>query len=226
MKKANPIISLHGINKNYHRGNEIVHALQGVDIAIEKGDFIAFMGASGSGKSTLLNIIGGLDQCTSGSYFLDTQEVAKIPEKKWIYLRRKWFGYVFQAFHLIPTLTVKENIELPLLFAGKQQLGGRIQDTLVEIGLDHRVDHLPSQLSGGEMQRTAIARAIVHNPPILIADEPTGNLDSDNADIIFRLFQTLNQKHNITILCATHDAQLAKQCSRIVHMKDGIIWED
>ncbi|MDD4028322.1 MAG: ABC transporter ATP-binding protein [Caldisericia bacterium] len=226
MKNPNSLILLTKISKNYHRGNETVHALQEVDLSIERGDFIAFMGASGSGKSTLLNVIGGLDQCSSGSYLLNGVEVSKVPEKKWIYLRRQWFGYVFQSFHLIPTLTVKENIELPLLFAGKQKLQDKIHNTLVEIGLDHRMNHLPSQLSGGEMQRTAIARAVVHNPPILIADEPTGNLDSENATMIFRLFQTLNQKHNITILCATHDPALAKQCSRIVLMKDGTMWEE
>lgn len=226
MTNPDPIIRLQEVYKNYHRGNETVHALQSADISIYKGDFIAFMGASGSGKSTLLNVIGGLDRCTKGSYLLDGTEVSNFSEKKWVYVRRKWFGYVFQSFHLIPTLTVKENVELPLLFAGKQSLRERIPSVLTEIGLGHRMHHLPSQLSGGEMQRTAIARAIIHNPPILIADEPTGNLDSTNATMIFQLFQSLNKNHQITILCATHDNELAKQCSRIVHMKDGTIWEE
>jgi putative ABC transport system ATP-binding protein len=221
MKDNCSIIQTISLNKNYVRGNEIVHALKDCTINIQAGEFITIMGASGSGKTTLLNILGGLDTLTSGEYILEGVNVTKYKEKKWTILRRKLFGYVFQSFYLIPTLSVFENVELPLLFSKKKISDEYIDSVLTAVGIIHRKEHLPSQLSGGEMQRTAIARALVQKPKILIIDEPTGNLDSKNANTIFQLFEELNQKNKITIVCATHDIELVKRSSRILKIKDG-----
>jgi putative ABC transport system ATP-binding protein len=221
MKDNCSIIQTISLNKNYVRGNEIVHALKDCTVNIQAGEFITIMGASGSGKTTLLNILGGLDTLTSGEYILEGVNVTKYKEKKWTILRRKLFGYVFQSFYLIPTLSVFENVELPLLFSKKKISDEYIDSVLTAVGIIHRKEHLPSQLSGGEMQRTAIARALVQKPKILIIDEPTGNLDSKNANTIFQLFEELNQKNKITIVCATHDIELVKRSSRILKIKDG-----
>ena len=221
MKDNCSIIQTISLNKNYVRGNEIVHALRDCTVNIQAGEFVSIMGASGSGKTTLLNILGGLDTLTSGEYILDGVNVTKYKEKKWTILRRQLFGYVFQSFYLIPTLSVFENVELPLLFSKKKISDEYVDSVLTAVGIIHRKEHLPSQLSGGEMQRTAIARALVQKPKILIIDEPTGNLDSKNANTIFQLFEELNQKNKITIVCATHDIELAKRSSRILKIKDG-----
>lgn len=219
----NMILNAIGITKLYQRGTETVRALNNVDLSIEKGEMVGVVGPSGSGKSTLLNLLGGFDSPTNGRIYLKGLEISRMKEKELTMIRRKEIGYVFQQFNLLPTLTVRENVAIPLIFSGKKD-NGNIDKVLNMIGLSNRANHLPSQISGGEMQRTAIARALIHSPDILIADEPTGNLDSELASSIFRLFQSINQ-HGKTILIVTHNLDLAKQCSRCLHIKDGLLTE-
>ncbi len=217
---SSPAVHLHQVSKVYHRGTEEVHAVENVSLTIEPGSFVCLLGSSGSGKSTLLHMIGCLDQPSDGKLFLDEMEIPR-QEKKRIEIRRKYFGFIFQQFFLIPTLTVEENILLPLVFMKKQKDDHALDNILNLVHLEHRRKHRPSQLSGGEMQRVAIARALMNDPKILIADEPTGNLDSKNSREMFQLFQDLNQKTQMTIICATHNQELAKLSSRILTIKDG-----
>lgn len=215
----NTILNAIGISKFYRRGAETVRALDNVSLSIERGEMVAVVGPSGSGKSTLLNLLGGFDTPSEGKIYLKGLEISSMKEKELTLLRREGIGYVFQNFHLLPTLTVRENVSIPLIFSRKRD-NGRVEEALTMVGLLSRASHLPSQISGGEMQRTAIARALIHDPDILLADEPTGNLDSEMAASIFRLFQSINQ-HGKTILIVTHNMELAKQCSRCLHIKDG-----
>ena len=217
------IIKAQNLHKSFQRGEETVNALNGVSIDIQEGEFLSIVGSSGSGKTTFLNIISCLDKPTSGSLWIGSEEVSTYSEKKLISVRRHYFGFIFQYFFLIPTLTVNENIQLPLMFAGKKKTKEEMVTLLSRIGLEKRQHHLPGQLSGGEMQRVAIARALINDPKIIIADEPTGNLDSTNSQLIFDLFHQLNKELGVTIICATHNLELAKQSDRIIYLKDGFI---
>jgi putative ABC transport system ATP-binding protein len=215
-----PEIRIEAVSKIYQRGTEEVHAVDNVSLSIDPGSFVCLVGASGSGKSTLLHMIGCLDQPSSGKLFLDDLEIPR-SEAKRIAIRRSNFGFIFQQFFLIPTLNVEENILLPLTFSRKIPREGALSDILQLVHLEHRRKHRPSQLSGGEMQRVAIARALMNDPLVLIADEPTGNLDSQNSHQVFELFQELNQSTGMTVICATHNLELASMSSRVLHLKDG-----
>lgn len=217
----NTIIQLENVSKDYHRGVETVHAVQHANFNISKGEYVAIVGHSGSGKTTLMNIIGCLDRPTSGSVIIDGVHIEKSSEKELTELRKQKIGFVFQQFFLIPTLTVTQNVALPGLFTKQNRLNDA-QKLLDLVGLSKRTDHFPNQLSGGEMQRVAIARSLVNNPSILLADEPTGNLDSHNAEIIINLFERLN-KQGVTVVMVTHNPDLVKRCSRTVHIEDGIV---
>jgi putative ABC transport system ATP-binding protein len=225
------IIKAESLTKVYKMGREEIHAVADVSVNIEKGKFYSFVGPSGSGKSTLLNLLGVLDSPSRGRLTIFEEEIYNGDKKRNLsqgiltVIRRKYFGFVFQNFYLLPTLTVSENISLPLLFLKKKTESGQILNVLQKLGLEGRGRHLPSQLSGGEMQRVAIGRALVANPQIIIADEPTGNLDSKNAAMVFEVFKKLSQE-GITVLTATHDVQLAQTCSdKIIRLKDGKIVE-
>jgi len=200
-----------------------VHVLDDVSLDIASGDFTVFMGASGSGKSTLLNLIGAVDRPTRGRVFLGDLETSTLTESGLTRLRRTSIGFVFQFFHLIPTLNVAENVAFPLSLAGagKKEVGERSAAALDEVGLSARAKHFPNELSGGEMQRVAIARAIIHRPPLLLADEPTGNLDSKNGSMILDLIRTVHEKHGPTIVMATHSDRAAAYGDYIVRVDDG-----
>jgi len=219
------ILKAEGIRKTYYGGEAPVEAVRGVDLHLESGDFVAVMGPSGCGKSTLLHICGAMDRPTAGQLTLDGVEVAGLDEEELTRLRRDRVGFVFQFFNLLPTLTVSENIALPLLLAGRRPAdAARCARMLAErLGMGPRLRHYPQQLSGGEMQRAAIARAVIHQPALLIADEPTGNLDSVNGRRIVTLLSELNQKTGVGILLATHSSETASFASRILHMRDGRI---
>jgi putative ABC transport system ATP-binding protein len=216
------VISAEGLTKIYHRGSEDIHALSEVSFAIIKGEFAAIVGPSGSGKTTLLNLIGCLDTPTRGSLRLNGIEVKGLREKDLVKLRRENIGFVFQQFFLLPTLTVRENIELPLLFSKKNGYESQIDEIIEIVGLKARAEHLPGQLSGGEMQRVAIGRALINEPKIILADEPTGNLDSATALRIFELFQNLNSQ-GLTLIIVTHNVELAKLAHKVIQLKDGKI---
>ena len=216
------VISVKELTKIYHRGSEEIHALKDVSFAIRKGEFVAIVGPSGSGKTTLLNLVGCLDTPTRGSLRLNGIEVNGLKEKDLVKLRRENIGFVFQQFYLLPTLTVRENIELPLLFSRKNGYKSQIEDIIEVVGLKARAEHLPSQLSGGEMQRVAIGRALINKPKIILADEPTGNLDSATALKIIQLFQSLNRK-GLTLIIVTHNLELSKSAHKIIQLRDGEI---
>ncbi len=219
------VIEAEGITKIYPRGREEVHALRGVNLSVQAGEFVAIAGPSGAGKTALLNILGCLDTPTGGTLILDGARITGRSERELVKVRRGTIGFVFQQFFLIPTLTARENIGLPLLFNRRKVDVGKIDDILDRVGLSSRATHYPHQLSGGEMQRVAIGRALVAGPKILLADEPTGNLDSENSDRIFRLFRELN-KDGLTILMVTHNPGLAVRAGRVVGLKDGMILSD
>jgi len=216
------VILAKDLTKIYHRGSEDIHALKDVSFAIGKGEFVAIVGPSGSGKTTLLNLLGCLDTPTRGSLRLNGTEVNGLKEKDLVKLRRENIGFVFQQFYLLPTLTVRENIELPLLFSKKNGYKSQIDDVIELVGLKARAEHLPGQLSGGEMQRVAIGRALINEPKIILADEPTGNLDSATSLKIFKLFQNLNKKE-LTLIIVTHNLELAKSAHKVIQLRDGEI---
>jgi ABC-type lipoprotein export system ATPase subunit len=221
-------IKAKNLTKIYTRGAEKIRALNNASFAIERGEIVAVTGASGSGKTTLVNVLGCLDNPTAGSLTVNGQTIfadkANLSETELTKIRRKIFGYVFQKFFLLPTLTVKENILLPAVFQpGLRANSARLTEILQTLGLDKRANHLPGQLSGGEMQRTAIARVLINNPSVLIADEPTGNLDSQRSEEIKNLLLELNKKQNLTIILVTHNLELAKIGSQTLALKDGII---
>jgi putative ABC transport system ATP-binding protein len=219
---TNTILSLQNVNKHYSRGIETVHALADVNVVIEKGEFIAIIGHSGSGKTTLLNIVGGLDHPTSGTVNVLGNDISKADEKTLARIRKQSIGFVFQQFFLIPTLSVRENVALPGLFLHKPVAQSKVDELLRRVGLSHRLDHLPGQLSGGEMQRVAVARSLVNDAPLILADEPTGNLDSKNANGIMELFDELH-KDGRTIVVVTHNADLVERSTRVIHIEDGRI---
>jgi putative ABC transport system ATP-binding protein len=222
---AEPLIQLQGITKTFGEGPTAFQALKGVDLAIEPGAFLAVMGASGSGKSTTMNILGCLDVPTGGSYLFRGVQVEKLDRDQRAYLRRRYLGFVFQGFNLLARTTALENVELPLLYRGEHRRLRRemAMSALEQVGLDRWADHTPSELSGGQQQRVAIARAIVTKPDVLLADEPTGNLDSERSVEIMRLLQQLNAELGITVLMVTHEPEMASFAKTIVHFKDGLV---
>jgi putative ABC transport system ATP-binding protein len=221
------LMKVSGVWKSYGEGDARVHALRGVSLTIDPGEFVAVMGPSGSGKSTLMNILGCLDQPTRGSYQLLGQEVARLSASELAHVRNRTLGFVFQSFNLLSRTSALENVQLPLLYAGvpRRELVSRAREALERVGLGQRLEHHPSQLSGGQQQRVAIARAIVNRPRVILADEPTGNLDSRTSVEILKLFQELGAA-GITIVYVTHDAHVARYASRVIVVRDGVIAED
>ncbi len=221
------MIELKNASKKYQQGGREVHALRNVSLSIQKGEFLSVMGPSGSGKSTLLNLIGGLDQPSSGEIFIDSKPLHGISDDELTLIRRRRVGFIFQFFNLLPILTAVENVSLPLLLEGTpySEIKPKAVRLLEQVGLGARTDHRPEQLSGGEMQRVAIARALVTNPAVLLADEPTGNLDSHTSEEIFMLLKSLHEQGQ-TIVMVTHDSRAAAYGSRIITLKDGALSED
>jgi putative ABC transport system ATP-binding protein len=222
-----PIIELTDLTKRYQMGDSTVHALRGVSLDIDAGDFVAIMGASGSGKSTLMNIIGCLDRPTSGRYLLAGREVSRLDSDQLAEIRNHLIGFVFQSFNLLKRTSALDNVELPLIYADvtARERRRRARATLDRVGLGARLDHHPSQLSGGQQQRVAIARAIVSEPEVIVADEPTGNLDSRTSIEIIALFQELGRS-GITVILVTHEPDIAEYASRVVVVKDGRVQSD
>jgi putative ABC transport system ATP-binding protein len=223
-----PVVNLNNVSKNYRLGETKVVALKKVTIIIEKGELLAVMGPSASGKSTLLNIIGCIDNPTSGKIFLGKRDVSKLKDAQLTKIRLMEIGFIFQQFYLIPTLTAYENIELPMREAklSREERRKRTKDLLKIVGLDKRAKHYPNQLSGGEQQRVAIARALANNPKIILADEPTGELDTTTANKIIGLLQKLNKEKEITVIIVTHDPRVAKKTNRIITLQDGRVVDD
>jgi len=221
------VIKLEKIVKNYKVGTQIVRALRSVSLTINKGEYVAIMGASGSGKSTLMNVIGCLDTPTSGTYILSNSDVSHLSDDELAEIRNKEIGFVFQTFNLLPRNTALENVMLPLIYAGvkKQERILKAEKILAEVGLSDRVEHKPNELSGGQRQRVAVARALVNNPSILLADEPTGNLDSKISEEIMQLFAEIHRKGN-TLIVVTHEESIALHAHRIIRLKDGEIESD
>jgi len=221
------VIRTEKISKIYKMGSEVIHALQSITIDIKKGEYVAFMGPSGSGKSTLMNIVGCLDTSTSGTYILNNHDVSDLTENQLAEIRNKEIGFVFQTFNLLPRATSLENVALPLIYAGigKSVREDRAMQTLASVGLDDRASHKPNELSGGQRQRVAIARALVNNPSIILADEPTGNLDSKTSYDIMDLFKKLHDMGN-TIIMVTHEDDIAHYAHRIVKLRDGLVESD
>jgi putative ABC transport system ATP-binding protein len=219
------LLEIKDVMRSYKDGQVSVQALKGVSISIEDGEFVSIMGPSGSGKSTLMNIIGCLDKPTSGSYCLANQQVEKLNDWQLANIRNEFMGFVFQQFHLISKLNALENVELPLIYQGiiGKERKQRAKEALEAVGLGERVKHMPSQLSGGEQQRVAIARAIVSNPRLILADEPTGALDSKSSENIMSIFERLNRERQITIVQVTHERDIGEYGNRIYHLKDGEI---
>ncbi|MCC6739385.1 MAG: ABC transporter ATP-binding protein, partial [Planctomycetia bacterium] len=217
-----PVIRLRGVRREYRMGEAVVRALDGVDLDVARGELLVLMGPSGCGKSTLLNVLGCIDRPDAGTYRLDGVEVTGLSEAGRVRIRREKVGFIFQTFHLVPRMTAERNVELPMMFAGVDagERRKRAQDGLAAVGLAQRAAHRPDQLSGGERQRVAIARALVMHPPILLADEPTGNLDSRTGDEIVGMLRDLNAAGQ-TIIMVTHSSDVAKIGHRVLHMKDG-----
>jgi putative ABC transport system ATP-binding protein len=217
------LIELDEISKVYQMGEIEVHALCGVSLSVERGEMIAIVGASGSGKSTLMNVIGCLDQPTSGTYTLNGQDVGRLNDDRLAEIRNRQIGFVFQTFNLLPRTNALQNVMLPMIYdgVGPAERRERAQQALAAVGLADRVRHAPNELSGGQQQRVAIARALVNEPSILLADEPTGNLDSTSGAEVMALLQALNREREITVVLVTHDPEIARQTSRIIHLYDG-----
>jgi putative ABC transport system ATP-binding protein len=224
---AESLIELDRISKVYRMGDVDVHALRGVSLTIEKGDFVAIMGSSGSGKSTMMNILGCLDRPSDGRYLLNGVEVSKLDRDELAAIRNRLLGFVFQSFNLLTRTSAVENVELPLLYQGvsTRERVRRATKSLERVGLGARLDHHPSQLSGGQQQRVAIARALVGDPKVILADEPTGNLDSKTSIEVMALFQELGLS-GITVVLVTHEADIAQYARRVIVMKDGVVQED
>jgi putative ABC transport system ATP-binding protein len=220
------MIEIHDVTKIYHMGSVDVPALRGVSLHINRGEVVAIMGQSGSGKSTLMNILGCLDLPTSGSYFLDGNNIAGMNEDELAIIRNRKIGFVFQQFNLLPRVTVRRNAELPLMYNGnkaEKEIHERSELILNAVGLADRMQHRPTELSGGQQQRVAIARALINDPGLILADEPTGNLDSQTGAEIMSLLLKLNQEHNLTLVIVTHDPSIAAQTQRVIRLRDGLV---
>lgn len=226
-KDQNIVIQTEQLTRSFEMGGELVHALRGVDLTIHRGEYVAIVGPSGSGKSTLMNLIGCLDTPTSGKYFLDGVEVHRLSDDELAGVRNRKIGFVFQSFNLLPRATALDNVSVPLLYAGytRKERKRAALESLQRVDLGSRVDHRPDQLSGGQRQRVAIARALVNRPAILLADEPTGNLDQKTGSEIVRLFENLHAE-GVTVILVTHDHQLAERTDRQIHIVDGKIAKD
>jgi ABC-type lipoprotein export system ATPase subunit len=224
------LIELRNIYKTYQLGDITVPVLKGVSLTVARGELVALMGVSGSGKSTLMNILGCLDRPTSGEYWLDGEEVSGLSADERALVRNRKFGFVFQNFNLLPRTSALDNVAMPLSYTAghlsERQARKQARKVLEQVGLVDRLDHEPSQLSGGQQQRVAIARALVNHPPLIFADEPTGNLDSHTSAEVLRMFQELNEQAGITIIIVTHDANVAKHAQQIIRIHDGLIVED
>jgi len=224
------LIELRNIYKTYQLGDIAVPVLKGVSLTVARGELVALMGVSGSGKSTLMNILGCLDRPTSGEYWLDGEEVSGLSADERALVRNRKFGFVFQNFNLLPRTSALDNVAMPLSYTAghlsERQARKQARKVLEQVGLMDRLDHEPSQLSGGQQQRVAIARALVNHPPLIFADEPTGNLDSHTSAEVLRMFQELNEQAGITIIIVTHDANVAKHAQQIIRIHDGLIVED
>ncbi len=220
------VISIRGITKDYLMGEETLHVLRGVSLDIQRGEFVSIMGPSGSGKSTLMNILGALDQPTSGEYFLDGKDISRLSSRALAQIRNRKIGFVFQNFNLLKRTTALRQVELPLIYANASDRRSKAKAALTSVGLDQRLNHLPSELSGGQQQRVAIARALVTNPAIILADEPTGNLDSRSGTEVMQIFQRLNEQDGITTIFVTHDPWIARHTKRVVMIRDGQIVAD
>lgn len=216
-----PVIQARGLKRYYRRGIETVKALDGIDLDIAPGEMVSILGPSGSGKTTLVNLISCLDAPTEGTLVVADKPAANLSEDRLADIRRGVLGFIFQKFHLIPTLTVAENVELPLMFLKRPVDRSATQAVLQQVGLEGRAGHLPKELSGGEMQRVAIARALIARPRILIADEPTGNLDKANGDAIFGLFRKLSKEQGLTVIITTHNLALGYEADRVLTLEDG-----
>lgn len=221
------MIELHDIHRDFQVGDQVVHALDDVNLTIPSGDYVSIMGPSGSGKSTLLNLLGLLDQPSSGTYHLNGQDVTSLSDIEHANVRNREIGFVFQMFHLVPRLTAAENVELPLILAGiaPEERKHRVEKALADLGLSDRSHHKPDQLSGGQRQRVAIARATVTEPNVLLADEPTGNLDHQSGKDVIRILEQLNER-GITLIMVTHDPEMGERARRQLHMLDGRLQSD
>lgn len=222
---SDPSILVEDLTKTYHMGDQEVHALAGVSFGIHPGEMVAIIGSSGSGKSTLMNILGCLDRPSSGRYLLDGEDVSKLGPNKLARIRNRKIGFVFQSFNLLSRMSALENVEVPLLYSGVHSAGDRALGALDRVGLAERCHHEPNQLSGGQRQRVAIARALVTNPTLILADEPTGNLDSKTSVEIMTLFRELNDQ-GVTLIIVTHEPEIAGYCKRSIQVRDGKIVED
>lgn len=220
------ILKVENLTKTYGSGENLVHAVDDVSFSVEKGEFVAIVGASGSGKSTLLHLIGGVDRPTSGKIFVDGNDISKMNDDKLAVFRRRQVGIVYQFYNLIPILTVEENITLPCDLDGRGVDRERLEMILDSFGLRARRKHLPNQLSGGQQQRTSIARALINNPSLVLADEPTGNLDSKSSEEVMRMLKMCNQNYGQTVIMITHNLDIAKQADRIITISDGKIVEE
>lgn len=224
---ANPLIKIRNLKRDFILGSETLYVLKGIDLNIQKGEYVALMGPSGSGKSTLMNLIGCLDTPTSGSYLLNGKDVSRMDDNELAEIRNKEIGFVFQTFNLMPRTTALDNVALPMVYAGysKSERNARATEVLAQVNLADRMDHQPNQLSGGQRQRVAIARALVNHPSIILADEPTGNLDSKTSLEIMGLFNEIHAKGN-TVILVTHEEDIAAYAKRVIRLRDGLIESD
>lgn len=222
------VVRTENLRKDLKMGEVVVHAVRGVSLAVEAGEFLGIIGPSGSGKSTLLGLIGGLDTPTDGRVFLDGEDITNLSERALTRVRNEKIGFVFQLFNLVPTLTALENVALPVQFARKRQFNPtrRAEELLTLLGLGDRMKHRPSQLSGGQQQRVALARALANNPPLLLCDEPTGNLDSESSEVVMNALRDVQKQMGTTVIVVTHDMEVASQMDRLIALVDGHIAED
>lgn len=220
------ILEIQNLSKTYGKGDVMVRALDNVSFSVEKGEFVAIVGPSGSGKSTLLHILGGVDTATSGTVIIDKTDISTLDETALAIFRRRQIGLIYQFYNLIPILTVEENLTLPLLLDGRKPDKTRVNDIIAKLSLSNRLSHLPNQLSGGQQQRVAIGRALINNPALLLADEPTGNLDSENSREIISLLRKFNKEFNQTVIMITHDERIALSADRVIAIEDGRITRD